>query len=647
MIRTRLTVGLMLTTALAGPALAQDAQPYQLDEIVIYHGALEPRAADKTAQAVTVLSRRDLERSGETRLANIFAMTPGVSILSRGPIGAQTGLSIRGVSQNYVKVQVDGIDVSDPSGPQTAFDFGRLNAVNYDRVEIMRGSQSAVYGGQAVGGVINLDTPRPTREGFSQGYTLEVGSRATVNAAYNLGWKQGEDELSMQLSKIRTSGYSVADKADGNSEADGYHAERLSARGQTRLENGVLIGFAGFAQNSYGELDPQYVYESPAQPSVPLADGVSPDDFGDSKQRALRLFAQFDAAGWSHELDASYFEIDRRSYSHWIGADYDPVTYGVSGSSDKYSDYTYSGSRRTASWTAARDLEIGHLSLGLDYRYESFRQGGYSSYGPVSAGASRKTTGIFGEYDVTLAPGADLVASLRHDDNSAFGGFTTGRLGLTWKLANDLLLRSSVGTGYRAPSGYELYGPFGTSTLHPEKSISYDLGLQKDWDDTSLRATLFRVETRDLIIYNGSNYVQTSGKTVRQGLELEAKGALSSRLDYTLSYTYIDTQNPNNLGYGSSWSQTYGRHNLSASLDAKLTDRLSGSFGAKLVADRAPINGTPMGDYTLANAKLSYDLGAGKEVYLRVDNLFDEQYQQFPGYGTSGRAAYVGLRARF
>jgi vitamin B12 transporter len=604
---THLTAALLLSTALATPALAQDSQPYALDEIVVYYGALEPRSADQTGQSVTVISKADMERTGETRLANLIAKTPGVGILARGPMGAQTGFTIRGVSQNYVKVLVDGIDVSDPSGPQVAFDLGRLNAFDFSRVEIMRGSQSAVYGGQAVAGVINLDTPRPSKDGISQNVQLEAGSYNTLNAAYSFGWKQGDDELALQVSKIYTSGYSAADENNGNTEDDGYKADRISLRGQKRVSDNLLIGFAGFAQNDTGEFDNAFT-------SPPSDDGSSTVH----KERGARAFAQFVTGRFDHEIGLSYFTTSR-----W----YPLYSYG------------YEGKRRKLDWKTATDLGQGRLTVGADRTLESYN-------GTFVAGdVLTANTGVFAEYAFEPIKDVSIVASARHDQRSDFGGFNTGRLGMTWQADANTILRASIGNGFRAPSGYELYDLYaGNDTLEPEKSRSYDLGVERKLGNQTLTATLFRIDVEDLIDYSGTtySYYQTSGTATRQGLELQLKGPLSPKTDYSLGYTYLDWKNPAGLSSGSTWNSSFGKHTITAGLETKLNDKLTLGADLRLVADRQTLP-----DYGVVNAQISYQLAEGKQAYLRVENLLDKQYELWSGYGTSDRAVYVGLRATF
>lgn len=598
------TATLALATAFALPAAAQDV--VELEEIVIHSAGLEPRPADRTGPSVSVLGADGIRKTGEARLTEVLARLPGVGILSRGPMGTQTGFTVRGLSQNYVKVLVDGIDVSDPSGPQVAYDFGRLAAFNFGRAELLRGSQSAVHGSQAIGGVLSLETPRPEAEGVTQRLELEGGAHDTLAGAYSFGLRRGEDELGFQISRVRTDGFSAADEANGNTEPDGYEATRISLRGQTRIGE-VVLGFAGFAQNDEGGFDDDF--------ATPPVDGF---DVTSHRERGARAFAQFATGAVDHEIGASYFS----------GYRYTTSAFG---------DYDFRGERLVLDWKAGTDLAGGRLSFGAERRFEDY-SGTF-----VTGTVKTAVTGVYGEYAFAPAAGLDVVASLRHDEHSGHGGFTTGRLAATWEVADGLLLRGSLGTGFRAPSGYELYDGFsGNPDLEPEESRSLDLGIEKRLGETALRATLFRIETDNLIDYVAGSYEQVPGEAIRQGVELEAEGRLGARIGYSLAYTYTDWENPAGLSTGSAWNASFGRHQIAVGLDAEITERVTGALVLRHVADRQSLP-----DYTLVNAQLSYELGEGREAYLRVENLFDEQYQLWPGYGTSDRAFYVGLRAAF
>ncbi|MGG7644306.1 TonB-dependent receptor plug domain-containing protein [Rhodovulum sp. YNF3179] len=603
-----------LGTVLAAAAPAAAQEPFVLDEIV-FAANLGEIEASRTGTSVTVLGEEDLDRTSESRLTDLLARQPGIGIRSQGPLGTQTGITVRGVSQNYVKVLFDGIDISDPSGPQVAYDFGRLTSFGLDRVEILRGSQSAVYGSQAVAGVVNLQTALPREDGTTHAVEVEAGSYGTFSGNFSYGVRKGDDALGFNLSHVKTDGYSAANEADGNTEADGYEATRLSVKGETALGEGVTLGFSGFVERSKGDYD-----------EFSIADG-SPDEVSEATARGLRGFVRFETGRVEHEVAASAFTIDRTlSGSTGFGA----------------SSQDYEGGRQSLDWTASVAAGQAQLSFGADITWENYDQVSDFGFGASANGGSSRTLGAYAEWEAALSDTFDLTLSARADEHSEFGTFLTGRAAAAWRISSDVILRGAVGTGFRAPSGYELFGPYGDPSLTPEESVSADLGIEKQFgQDAFARATMFWIETDNLIDYIGGSYTQVAGTTRRQGLELEGETAISDSVRLTGAYTYTDSQNPS-LSSGNTWNSGFGRHQLALGLDADLSDRLTASWGLLHVADRPTLD-----DYTTVNATFTYDLGNATEAYMRVQNLTDEQYELVDGYGTSDRAFYVGLRASF
>lgn len=598
-----------IAAALPGAAPAQDV--IDLSEIVVTAESVAVEAT-RTGATVTVVDQAELEATAEIRLTDYLARLPGVEVSPRGPLGTLAGITIRGASQNYVQVLVDGIDVTDPSGTQVAFDFGALTTGDISRIEVLRGTQSALYGSEAVGGVISITTRRPAEDGLRQSLAVEGGSYGTLRGSYGVTLKEGGFEAAATLSRIRTDGFSAADENDGNTEADGYEATRLSFSGAVALDSGARIGLNGFVEDASGEYDELF----------PVSDG-SPDERFESRSFGLRGFAEFSAGAIDHSFAVTRYRIERRNTGSTIfGPD----------------DNTYTGARLGASYQGTTALGANaRLSFGGDVTRESYDQTG--SFGPGSG--ANTVTGIFAEYAVAPSDSVDITATLRYDDHSRFGGFATGRLAAAWQARPDLTFRASLASGFRAPSNYELFGPFGDPTLQPEESRTLDLGVEKRFADGSLvRATLFYSEVDNLIDFPFP-YAQIPGTVRRKGLELEGDIRLSDRLRLAAAYTYTDAENPP-LTAGNTWNSTFGRHDLSLGLAAEITDRLRANLSAQLVADRQVLP-----DYTVFNATVTYEVSDNAEAFLRIENLFDAQYQLREGYGTSDRAFYVGLRATF
>jgi vitamin B12 transporter len=604
----------MTTLALCGIAQVASAQDaLDLDAITVTANRGEATDLTRTGSSVAVITQEDLKNSGTTRLADYLTTLPGLSLSGNGGLGTSTNLRIRGADGRYIGVYIDGIDVNDPASTQVSFDFGSLTTQGISRIEILKGAQSALYGADAIAGVVNITTNQATKPGLSQGYAAEYGSYNTTKLAYNLSYLGARGSFATTLSHVRTDGFSVADENDGNTEADGHEATRLSFSGDYELTETVTIGGAAFWATAETEVD-----EYSGGPT----DGLIPDDMSDRDQVGLRAFARIDAGAIRHEFSAQYYQIDRR---------FSGTKKGV-----PYSDPS-KGQRWSLAYQGQTELSVATLTFGADATREAFRNTGDDGRNDIF--------GLWAQADWHLGDQLEMVTVLRHDDHSTFGGKTTGRVSLGWLPQPDLTLRAAIGTGFRAPSPYELYSStYGNPDLSPETSTSYELGVEKRLGESRFNATLFRTEITDLIAYDRttSAYDQTTGTSWMQGVELSAETPLTERIGLTAAYTWTDSQE---AGTGKRLARV-PLHDIALGLTAEVTPDLTSALTLRHVAGVTEKTGD-MPDYTTVDLSLRYALSTQTEVYLRVENLFDEEYQTSLGYGTSDRAAYFGVRSNF
>ncbi|MHC0052631.1 TonB-dependent receptor plug domain-containing protein [Actibacterium sp. D379-3] len=602
-----------LLTALAAPAT--HAQEVILLDKITASANLEDTDADRSGPSVVIVTEEELDQTAETRVVDYLARLPGISVRSRGPLGGQTGLTIRGVSQTNIAVRVDGIDVSDPSGPQVAFDFGSLTTMDISRIEVLKGSQSALYGSEAIGGVIDITTKRATRDGVEQSVGLEYGSYDTVKGSYSFAARGADHELAFTLSHIETDGYSAADENDGNTEEDGFSADRFSFYGEYVLDNGVKFIASGFYE------DAEYDYDE----SGPV-DGT-PDEVTANLSKGLRGAVQFATGAVDHEVELAWFDIDRElTGTNMFG----PF------------EYDYVGERRTIGYRGATDLgAAARLVFGAQSVEETYE----NDFGFGSSGYDSTVNSAFGEVSFAPSERADVTATLRYDDHSEFGDYVTGRLAGVYRAREDLLFRASLANGFRAPSNYELYDVYsGNPDLDPETSVSAEIGVEKRYGDRGVvKATAFYIEAEDLIDYSYTTYtyVQADGKTRRSGLELSGAWSVTEEVELAGAYTYTDSSGSAVLD-SSSWLTSTPRHLLSLAASYDVTPVLNATLTALHGADRAALP-----DMTVFDAAFTYAFDDSTAAYLRVENLFDEEYQVVPGYGTTDRAFYVGLRKSF
>ncbi|MFA5539770.1 MAG: TonB-dependent receptor [Gemmobacter sp.] len=606
----------LIAALVPAPLWAQDI--IELDDIVI-SANLTPTDAARSGVSASVVTEEELDAAGTTNLAAVLATLPGVSVTTSGPMGNTANLRIRGADRRYIAVYIDGIRVTDPTMTETAFEFGAMSTADIGRIELLRGSQSALYGGTAVGGVINITTRAAMEDGFSQSAAVEAGSFGTVSGRYTLANRTERSETAFTLSHLRSDGFSAV---DGGTEDDGIETSRLSFSTRYRLSETVTVGGAAFAQRTRQEFDG---YDS----SFMLADM---DNVQHRREAGARLFAEIETGNSLHMVEATAYRVRR--------------TFDEEGAISRFS-----GSRLGFGYRGTTDLSP---ALTLVYGAETMEE--RARYTALPGGSrSTRINGAFGQ--ALWAPRADLdiAASVRVDHNSDFGSFTSGRLAAAWRPSDDVTLRAVLATGFRPPSLDERFGdypgsfPFiGNPDLTPEKSRSFELGIEKRFaNGATISATAFALRIDNLITYTFGIPVSTManlpGRSKRQGLELAASLPLGDRVTLGAGYTYLQAQRPDGVRLA-----LVPRHDLRLSLEAELTDRLRAAVSAQHMAGRLDdFSAGPMPDFTVVNASVAYDLGRGAEAYLRVENLFDRQYQLSQGYATSDRAIYVGLRARF
>lgn len=613
---------LSLSLAAAPAAQAQIIAAIDLDEITV-SANLVPTEIQRSGASVSVIERDEIEQSGATQLSDLLARLAGVSMVRDGGPGGRTGLRIRGAAQGYVSVHVDGIRVDDPSSTSVATDFGHITLDDIERIEVLRGSQSALYGGSAVGGVVNITTRRPERDGYSHSMFAEGGSYGSAAAGYTLGYRDERVETSLSLSHRRTSGFTSYEGIPGTPDynpdgaPDGFEATRLSFSARYQASEALTLGIAGFGQRSRNEYDTGWP--------------VDPDSDAEARvrQTGLRAFAEFDTGAMQHEFSATSYRISRDQFEDGAFAN------------------GFEGRRTGLAYQGVADAAPGlTLVWGADTMRES------ATAETLSGGSeSTRTSGAFMQALWEAGQGLDIGATARIDRNSAYGNFVTGRLTAAWQATPDTSLRGALARGFRPPSlseRFDDYGWFvGNPDLEPETSLSAEIGMDHHFaGGARVSATLFWLNTDNLITYDASDFPATlnnlPGTSRRHGLELSGSVPMTDRLTLTGNYTYTDARTPN----GDRLTRV-PRHDLSLGLDADLAARWRGGLDLQHVAGRAEEFGDIFEDYTVVNARLRYAATDNADIYLRIENLFDADYQVLPGYGTPNRSFHLGVAARF
>jgi len=599
----------------SGPATAPDAGD---DDIVVVASGV-PQRLDEVARSVTVFQRAEIQQRQTVVLSDLLATVPGVNVARNGGLGTTTAVRIRGAEAEQTLVLIDGVRVNDPSSPGGAFDFANLLAGSAERVEVLRGPNSVVWGSQAIGGVVNVVT-----EDGSQGLRLrgsaEGGSFGTFNGT--AGVSAGNERISGALTAgyLTTDGISVA--ANGT-EPDGYRQFGATGRLNVKLMDNVSLDLRGYYADSKVDLD------GFPPPNYTLADtpeyAKTQELYGYFGLKANLLNGTF-----RNRLAFTIADINRDNFDPSLGTN--DVTFFGRGRSERYE---YQGDAELV-----RGLRAVFGAEHEESRYFD--------------GTLRKATDItsfYGQLIANPASWASINAGVRHDDHRDFGSRTTFGASASIEPIEGTRLHASYGEGFKAPTLYQLYSFYGTATLRPESSKSYEFGAeQRIIAGVLAKATWFHRDTDNQIDFDlGTFTYQNIARTRAEGVELELVATPVTGLSLRGAYTHADAEN---RSPGANFGNDLARRPQDAgSVSADYRFGFGLSLGGTVLAvgdsfDDAG-NFTRLKGYTIASVRAAYPVSEQIELYGRVENVFDKRYQTVASYGTMGRAAYGGVRLRF
>nr|WP_294812286.1 TonB-dependent receptor [uncultured Sphingomonas sp.] len=586
------------------------------DRIVVVASGVE-QEAETTGRSITVLDRDLIEARQTVSLSDLLATTPGVSSTRNGGPGGVTAVRIRGAEDAQTLVLIDGVRANDPSAPAGAFDFGNLLTGTVQRVEILRGPNSVIWGSQALGGVVNIVTQKPVdgieaRANAEYGYADQISANAAIAA--------GNDTVQGALTGgyFRTDGIS---QAAAGTEADGYRQYNASGRLRVEFAPGFGADLRGYYANSRLELD-----GFPA-PTFSFADT---DEYSTAKELYgyAGLFANF--GGLENRVAFTIADVNRDGYDPAPGA-FTPH-YLYRGRSERYE---YRGD--------AKLVEQVRVTFGAERENLRFYDGSDTYRADI--------TSFYGQAIVTPVEAVTLTAGIRNDDHSRFGGRTTWGASAAVKPFENTLLRASYGEGFKAPTLYQLFAPFyGTDDLQPETAKSWEAGIEQSALNgaAKLAVTYFHRDTRnqidfDLVSFTYANIARTRAEGVEVELALKPVAALT----VTANYTYTDAEN-RSAGYEGNQLARRPQDTASLSADYRLPFGLSLGGTVTIVGDsfNDQGNSTRLDGFALGSIRAEMPIGDRFAVYGRVENLTDEKYEVVSGYGTYGRAAYAGVRLK-
>lgn len=574
-----------------------------------------------TMPHTTVISRGDIERSQASDLITLLQREAGLQRTQNGGVGTVSSVFMRGAPSLQTLVLIDGVPMNkqDASG---AVSLEHLMLDNVERVEIVRGNVSAIYGSGAIGGVIQIFTRTGTGEP-SASVGLELGPRATRKLSAQLGTRFGDTSVSAGVSRYLTDGFSSVNanqRSLANPDADGYNNTSLNLSLSHQLASRHLVG-ARVSQSS-GET----AYDNPYGAASDLQNSTA-------RLSQASLFSDNTWGNWRSRVTLSE-QSDRSTM----------VDDGFFGSTDSFR------TRATVlSWVNNVALGSSWLAtVGLERQWQHADTTTSSAFGsPYDV--SRNTSAVFGGVEGPVGPGS-LQLNARHDRVGELSK-TTGYLGYSLPVTEQVKLIASTSTAFNAPPLGYLYAPsYGNPNLKPEQARSHELGAQFERGSHLLRATYFKTQVKDQLDYDTTAFAFANiGQTSNKGLEVSYKGQLgdgSLRASLTLQDPFNDiTGLPLTRRARTLWSVGVSQPVAGVLLDADLRHA-----GAR--ADRysdpvtfAPIN-TTLASYSVLDLAASYKLRSDLEIRARIDNVTDESYQTVYGYNQQPRSLYMGLTWR-
>lgn len=595
-------------------SLPAHAQFTELPQIVITPNRA-PTEAERSGSRVETVTRMEMEEQDLPLAVDYLERLPGISVSSPGGPGAEGSLSVRGAPRRYVKTLYNGIDIGDPTSTQVQTSYQYLLSGGLESIEVLKGSQSTLYGSDAIAGVISFSTLGDIEPGISHILHGEAGSRGTVRGGYGLRAANDAGRAAINITGFRTDGISAA---AGGSERDGYENVTFDATGEYRLNEVVSV----FGSLLYIDADADY------DDSSPVAD--NPFNFNTSRQIAGRAGVNFDLMDGrlKNTVSVQAFDIDRgiRSVSMFgpFDADYDGLRRKID----------YQGSFLANDWLT--------LQYGADHERQTARV--TDNFGS-DTDDSFSLTGLWTQAILEPTELLTLTGGLRYDDHSEFGDHLTYRATGSYAFGDTgFRLHSSLGTGFRAPSLYELYGPFvGNTDLDPETSISFDAGLEYRFNERLVAdVTYFTLDIDDLIQFAGGSYAQVPGTSRQRGIEASIYYDVNDQFSMGAAYTYTHTRDAQGFR-----NIRVPRHEVALTAAYKPAEKWTITGSAKFVADTVDSGDFELDDYVLLNAKVSYQATESTEVYVRGENLLDQDYQTVRGFGTPGIGVFAGFRSTF
>jgi vitamin B12 transporter len=630
----------------ASAALADEKQE-ELETIVVTASRI-PVPIAEVASSVTVIERQHIVDRQSIFVSDLLRDVPGVAVSRQGPAGTVTEIRIRGAEANQVMVLIDGIKANDPAFTDT-FSFTDLTSFDVERVEVVRGPQSALWGSDAMAGVINVITRRPEQGATTEAF-LEGGSFETINAGGRFATQTDRYQFDGSLSYLDSDGSNIARSGD---EDDGYENITATVRAGYTTDSSINLEFVGRYTGSTTEFD---TIDSQCDPITFVCTGTGLPADANLETDNSQTFMRF--GGDLRSFDGHWKNVA------WLAAsntDHGRFADGVKTGSDEGERY---GVYYQSTWDFAPQERIDSaqtVTFAIDHERLEYTRDDLNK--------KMDTTGFVFEGRTRFWEDLYLSAAVRHDSNSDFDDVNTWRVTSLYTFEQaGTQLHADFGTGQKAPTFTERFSFFpaffiGNPELKPEKSRGWEFGLNQPFADGrwAIQATYFKERLENEIagfVFDPVTFLFTAeiadGTSHRTGVETALQASITDAFDAAATYTYLDADQSDGAG-GFTAEVRRPRHMASANFNYRFMESrgninlnlsYTGDHYDTFFPPGAAGQQVKLDSYTLVNLAASYQATDRVRVYGRIENLFDEAYEDVIGFNTPGIGAFVGVQVK-
>ncbi len=628
-----LTLTIILT---AGESCSQEAMGEAVMEEIVITATRTETAVKELAMSFTVIPEEILKSRGKEMVFDFLKTVPGLDVSRSGGPGGTATILIRGAKSEHTLILIDGMETNDPISPSKTYNFAHLTTDNIERIEIVRGPQSTIYGSEAIGGIINIITKKGSADpGFF--LSAEGGTYRTLLSRMGFNGVYERLNYSAALSRMESEGISGANEKDGNSEKDGYANTTFSTRLSLDASDNVRFGLISRVIDSETDID---------NSGGPFGD--DPNNVIDDRQIYVKATADislFDGR-WKNHAGILFSDINRKNNNGTDAAHPDDLVRSE-----------FKGRNTKFEWQSIVNLnENNLLTFGVDIKEEKGESDYYSesAWGPFSSVFDEKTAnnkGFFVQDQFKYNNVFFITFGGRFDDHEKFGTKSTFRIAPAFFIEEtNTKLKATIGTGFKAPTLYQLYSDYGTEDLEPEESTGIDAGIEQFFLENRLvfEGVFFHNKFDNMIDYNSDLWIYENIADAKSiGIEFISKYRNSNGLMLGMAYTYTDTED-----------ETTGedllrraKNKFSFDLGYRFAEKAMVNFNFIHTGERDdmdysswPASRVKLDGYNLVNISGTYKITNSIEIIGRIDNLFDEDYEDVKGYGTPGFTFMSGIR---